>query len=901
MKLHNYAILLALTSCLIACSTKKNTAVSRGFHQMKTKYNIYHNGAISFLEGEKAIIEANKDDFSSILNLYPVSNHEAAQAAGSQMDVTIEKCRKCIKLHSIKTRPKVNYEKKRNNPKYAAWLEQEEFNNQMGNAWMMLAKAEFHKGEFLGSISTFNYIIRHYSNDADMVAQCQLWNARAYAEMGWLYEAEDVLNKVQVDNLSRKHAPLYASVSADIKLKTKQYKEAIPFIKLALPEESKKMYRPRFQFVLGQLYQLFGDRKLAKSAYEKVIKMQPSNEMDFNARLRIAELNDSPKEAIKQLNKMAKLDKNKDLLDQIYGAIGNVYLAQKDTTKALEYYTKAIESSTQNGLEKASILVTAGDIYYEQRDYIHASPCYKEATQILSAESEQYARIQRRSETLDELVVEYSVVQLQDSLQALSKLSEAEQRVVVDSIIARLIRAEKEAKEKEEQAARDAANGVGPRSVNTSNMLGGGSQSRDWYFYNPQLLRSGQQAFRTQWGNRALEDNWRRLSKAMSSSVYDDETEEELPTDSLAEETGQQAAVETDDHKPEYYLQQIPKTEEDINQSNEMIAAALYNMVYIYRDRVGDQELSDETFRDFCKRFPNHELLVDLYYMQYLTALKTNDMMEAEQYRQDIMRLFPGTDEAYIVSQPDYFNKLRRMSVEQDSLYEQTYTAYSQNQFALVKENKAYAETNYPLSPLMPRFLFLNAIAVAKTDGQDAFVLQLQDMVARYPDSELASMAKDMLALMGQGAESQVGDLSSLQAKRNIEPTEVTTDSVEVSFDPTRNTPAMLLLVINQDEQLLNQLLYDIALFNFSQFMIKDFDLKQELNFTRDQSAVIVSGFEKMDEAEWYHNLLTKNPDISQKIIANNAQVICITQTNFEILSQHFTLADYLEWLKTTK
>ena len=899
MKLHNYAILLVLASCLIACSTKKNTALSRGFHQMQTKYNIYHNGAISFLEGEQAIIDANKDDFSSVINLYPVSNHEAAQAATSQMDLTIEKCRKCIKLHSIKARPKVNYDKKRNNPKYAAWLEQEEFNNQMDNAWMMLAKAEFHKGEFLGSISTFNYIIRHYAKDADIVAQCQLWTARAYAEMGWLYEAEDVLNKVQVDNLSRKHAPLYAAVSADIKLKTKQYKEAIPFVKLALPEEKRNMYRPRFQFVLGQLYQLQGDRKQAKSAYEKVIKMQPSNEMDFNARLRIAELNDSPKDAIKLLSKMAKLDKNKDLLDQIYGAIGSVYLAQKDTTKALEYYTKAIEGSTQNGLDKAHILVLAGDIYYEQRDYIKASPCYKEATQILSADSEQYARIQRRSETLDELVVEYSVVQLQDSLQALSKLSEAEQRVVVDSIIARLIRAEEQAKEKEEQAARDAANGVGPRSVNTSNMLGGGAQSRDWYFYNPQLLRSGQQTFRTQWGNRPLEDNWRRLSKAMSSSAFDDDTEdEELPTDSLAAEEADQATVETDDHKPEYYLQQIPKTDADIIQSNELIAAALYNMVYIYRDRVGDQELSDETFKEFCKRFPNHELLVDLYYMQYLTALKTNDMIAAEQYRQDIMRLFPGTNEAYIVSQPDYFNKLRRMSVEQDSLYEQTYTAYTQNQFALVKENKTYAETNYPLSPLMPRFLFLNAIAVAKTDGQDAFVIQLQDMVTRYPDSELASMAKDMLALMGQGAESQVGDLSSLQAKRNAEPSIETTDSVEVTFDPTRNTPAMLLLVINQDEQQLNQLLYDIALFNFSQFMIKDFDLKQEFLFAKDQSAVIVSGFEKLDEAEWYHNLLTKNAEISQKLIANNAQVISITQTNFEILSQHFTLADYLEWVE---
>lgn len=907
MKLKTYFTLLFFVSTFIACSTQKNTGLSRGFHQMKTKYNIYYNGAIAFHEGEKAILEANKDDFSSILNLYPISNHETAKAATSQMDKTIEKCRKCIKLHSIKTKPKVNYDKKRNNPKYAAWLEQEEFNNQMGNAWMMLAMAEFHKGDFLGSISTFNYIARHYAHDIDMVARCQLWTARAYAEMGWLYEAEDVLYKVQVDNLNRKHAALYAATSADIMIKTQQYKEAIPFVKLALPEESKKLYRPRFQFVLGQLYQQQGERALARNAYQKVLKMQPSNEMEFNAHLRLAELQDSPKDALKWLNKMAKLDKNKDLLDQIYGTIGNIYLAQKDTNQALNFYNKAIESSTKNGIEKANVLVIAGDIYYEQRNYIKASPCYKEATQILSVESKLYNRIQKRSETLDEVVVEYSVVQLQDSLQKLAKLSPEEQKVVVDSIIARLIRAEEDAKAKEEQAARNAANGVGPKSVNTSNMLGG-AQSREWYFYNPQLLKSGQQTFRTQWGNRTLEDNWRRLSKAMSSSSFGDseeEEQEELENDSInnnSNELDSAAILETDDHKPEYYLQQIPKSPEDIAQSNELIANALYNLVYIYRDHVGDKTLSDETFREFCRRFPTHELLVDLYYMQYLTALKTNDIIVAEKYRQEIMHLFPTSNEAHIVSQPDYFNKLRKMSQEQDSLYEQTYSAYNQNQFTKVKENKVYAENNYPLSPLMPRFLFLNAIAVAKTEGQETFIKELQDMVKRYPESELASMAKDMLSLMGQGAESQIGDVSSLQTKRTMEPIEsMAQDSIQIDFDPTRNTPSIVLMVINQDEKQLNQLLYDIALFNFSQFMIKDFDLKQEYLFTKDQSAVIVSGFEKMDEAEWYHNLLTKNPEISQKIITNNIQVVSITQTNYEILSQHFTLADYLEWLKTTK
>ena len=895
-------LLIALNT-LAACSTKKNTWATRSFHQTKTKYNIHFNGAVSFQEGEDAIREANKDDYSTFLNLYPISNHEAAQSATSQMERTIEKCRKCIKLHSIKTRPKVNYEKKRDNPKYAAWLEQEEFNNQIGNAWMLLAQAEFHKGDFLGSVSTFNYITRHYAHDPDMVARCQLWIARAYAEMDWLYEAEDMLQKVQVDNLTRKHSHLYASASADVMMKTKRYQEAIPFIKIAVSEESRKGNRPRFYFVLGQIYQMQGNKAEAKKMYEKVLKLQPSNEMDFNARLRIAQLNPSHQEAVKHLLKMAKLDKNKDLLDQIYGTIGDVYLAKNDTVKALENYEKAIEESTQNGLAKANVLITAADIYYEQRNYVKASPCYKEATQILSADSEQYERIQKRSETLDELVVEYTMVQLQDSLQHLATLSEAEQRVVVDTIIARLIRAEEEEAEKAAQAAREAENGGGPRSVNTANMLGGGASSGEWYFYNPSLLRSGKQTFRTQWGNRNLEDNWRRMSKATVGSIFDDESEfvdENMENDSTMLDSTQVAStqpLETDIHKPEYYLQQIPKTQADIDQSNELLARALYNMVYIYRDRVGDVELSDDAFRDFCRRFPKHELLIDLYYMQYLTALKLNDNVAAEQYRQKIIADFPESKEAYIVSQPDYFNRLKQMAQEQDSLYEATYKAYSKNDFVSVKHSKQYAEDNYPLSPLMPRFLFLNAIAVAKTEGQPAFITELQDMVARYPESELATMAKDMLALMGQGAESQKGDLSSLQARRATQTTTVAEDSVSVEFDEERNAASLVLLVLDKDEKNLNELLYELALFNFSQFMIKDFDLKQVFALTEDKSAIQVAGLEKMDEAEWYRNMLLKNDDMKAVLASLQVQIICITEENLSLIGPSFTLQEYQDWL----
>ena len=898
MKRHIIYILLlcAYATMHTACSTQKNTWASRSFHQTKTKYNIYYNGNISFAEGEDAIREANEDDYSTVLNLYPVSNHEAAKAATSQMDRTIEKCRKCIKLHSIKARPKVNQEKRRKDPEYKAWLEQEEFNNQMGKAWLLLGKAEFHKGDFLGSISTFNYIARHYAYDKDIVAQCQLWSARAYAELGWLYEAEDVLRKVQVDHLSKNSAPLYSAVSADILLKTKQYDAAIPFVKIAVKNEDRKGNRPRFYYVLGQLYQVQGDKSAARNAYKRVLDLQPDNEMEFNARLQQSQLEDDIQKSINILQKMAQLDKHKDRLDQIYGTIGDIYLEHEDTTKALEYYEKGIESSTENGINKAVVLVNAGDIYYKQRDYVKASPCYKEATQILSVENEQYARIQRRSETLDELVVEHNIVVLQDSLQRLAALSEEEQLKVVEKIIADLIQAEKDEAERLAQAERAAENDNGPRSVNTQNMLGGGG-SGAWYFYNPQLMRSGKQTFRTQWGNRILEDNWRRLSKASTSSSFM-ATEEEIPEDSIANEdtiSKAEQTAEIDDHKPAFYLQQIPKTAEDIERSNQQIADALYNMVYIYRDRVGDQALSDATFQEYCRRFPTNERLVELYYMQYLTALKNQNNADAEQYRKAIIQQFPESKEATIVSHPDYFERLKKMSAEQDSLYENTYYNYQDNNFAVVKANKQYAEEHYPLTPLMPRFLFLNAIAVAKTEGQEAFTQELQDMVTRYPDNELTAMAKDMIALMGQGAESQASIGTSLQDRRTVEtPENIEEGDSVLAFSTETNMASIVLMIVPNNEKILNKLLYQVALYNFSQFMIKDFDLKQIPLFSQGQSALLVSGFDTLEEAKWYQKMLQKNNELMNWLNSNQGQIIPITEENATKLGA-LSIEEYLK------
>ena len=451
-----------------SCSTQKNTWATRSFHQTKVSYNILHNGNIKYEEGLKAIRDAHTDDYTQVLPLYPVSDHKAAEAATAQMDVTIEKCRKCIKLHSIKAKPKRN-PKKANDPKYKLWLQSEEFNNKMGLAWIRLGEAEFHKGDFLGSVSTMQYIINHYRNDPDMIAQAQLWIARGYAEMGWQYEAEDMLNRVQIDALSKRHARLYSAVKADVLLHGKHYHEAIPFVKIALPYEKRKVYRPRFAYVLGQLYEMEHNRDEAVRAYRSVVRMAPPVEMEFNARIRMAEL--GGKNSLRKLRTMTKQSKYKDKLDRIYGAMGNVYLSAQDTAKALEMYGKAIAEATEAGAAKAAVLVRAGDIYYDRREYSPAQPLYREAVTILTAENEAYARVQKRSEVLDELIAAYDQAQLQDSLQRISHLPEEEQRAIADKIIADLIAAEQADSAKQAQEARELARGRRNRLSRTAGDL----------------------------------------------------------------------------------------------------------------------------------------------------------------------------------------------------------------------------------------------------------------------------------------------------------------------------------------------------------------------------------------------------------------------------------------------
>ena len=892
LRLAGTILLIVLFS---ACSTKKNTWATRNFHSMTTKYNIAFNGNESYKEGLKSILAANEDDYSTIIPLYPISRHSNASAATSNMNRAIEKSRKAIKLHSIKVKPKRNL-KKWNTPEYQAFYNQSEFNPILKDAWMLIGKAEFHKGDFLGAVGTFSYVSKYYSEDKDLVAQCQLWMVRAYTEMDWLYEAEQMFGKVNQNDMKSTSTGLFASTSAVLLLKHEQYKEAIPFVEMILSREKDKVMKQRFTFVLAQLYQLTNDKKSAIKTYSDLIKMNPPYVMDFNARINRAQLSagNNLQNVLKELNKMAKNPNNKDYLDQVYYAIGNAYLNTNDTVRAIENYTLSVEKSTRNALDKALTLITLGDLYYRKREYVKAQPPFDEASKIITVEYHDYPRVNKLAEVLSELIVPYETVILQDSLQYLSTLSRDEQLRIINKVIEDKIEAERLTQERENELSQQ-----GERFVPVGGPRGG--DAGKWYFYNPNLMKSGRADFQKRWGSRKLEDNWRRSNKSaalFADSDFDSGFENEM--DNFDEEgniiqTAQDAEL-TDDKKPEFYLRQIPSTPQQIELSNKQIADALFSMGAIYKDKLNDLPMAVDTYEEFIRRFGRDTRVPDAYFQLYLTETKQENSAEANLYRSKIIRDYSDSKYAQILSQPDYIERFNLMQKQQDSLYMATYQAYSNNQFQTVINNVEYARTNYSMSKLMPKFMFLEALTIGKNDTPDNFEKALNELVEAYPQSDVSAMAKDIAALIRQGREAQTGTSHGTLLTRRSDELRVAMEeeglSGEQAYSAEKQGKHRIMLISSAEQQEMYQLMYQVAAYNFTRFMIKEFDLA--LNRLDDTQQVLsITNLESYDEAKWYVNSISADLTIKEYINRLEIQAVIISEENFALL-RFLGFDDYL-------
>ena len=940
--------LLILVVLLVGCSTKENTASTRFWQSFTTKYNTYYNGHEAYKEGLQSKENTNKDNYTKLLPVFLVGNEASRNAGSGQFDVTIEKCEKAIRTHSIKRKPVLNANKTRT-PEMKAYLKRKEFNPFLKNAWLLMGKAQFQKGEFLEAASTFSYITRLYAAEPIVANEARLWMARCYAQLDWFYDAEDALNRLHRDSIPGRLQREVETTQADLLLRQARYAEALPRLRLAAKREPRRLLKARLYYLLGQLCRQQGLNDEAYKALGRCISLSPPYELAFNARILQTEVvafqavpvgqSDSLRNTadrlpaistraasegmIRRLRSMARADKNKDYLDQVYYAMGNIYLARRDTTAAITAYERGRTKATKAGPEKGLLLLRLGELYWVRERFDLAQGCYTEALTLIDKKGADYELTEKRTKVLDKLVPHTSAIQLQDSLQALAVAPESERNAAIDRVITALKK--KEAAERREQAEAERQQNGGADIVTETTPLPGqrrSTQDRGFYFYDPMLVAQGKQDFARQWGRRKNEDYWRRSQRGPGASigangeVNPNADSLSQATDSLAADTDEQKLKPEDDpHNRAYYLKQLPFTEEAKEASNLILQNALFNAGVIEKDDLTDFPLAARTLERLVRNYPKFDRLHDAYYQLYLLYMRWQKPLEAEQYKRLLVETFPDSAMSKRLQDPNYLHDAQFAVQMEDSLYAATYNAYRKGDFATVGANFERSTQKYPDGANRDKFLFVQALTRLNRGEYKPAEDALSTLVKQYPKSELQPMAAEIVKGLQTGRKVGSGgmDFGGLWALRNAQGDSLsaTKNGKAPTFNGNRRANFLFFVAYVRDSLDDNRLLYDLARFNFSNFYVRNFDIsKQNMalyagelynlkgkNAEKERSRVLnvvtfsVSGFRSFDEAHRYAQSVFKSPALAEQL--RRAHVYLISDENLALIPRVFSFVDY--------
>lgn len=908
-----FAVLITV-GALVSCNArKKNTAAARQYTAFITRYNIYYNGDRHYVETLEEMEKAYEDDYTDIIYAHPAEakqNPKAPQPSGD-FNRSIEKAQKAIQLRSITKKPPKS-SGKRNDPEYKKWMRREEYNPFLHNAWLMMGRGQYMNGDFSGAASTFFYISKHFWWLPKTVTEAQLWQARSYLAMDWLYEAEAIIVRIKPDEITDgKVTGLYNLDLAELNIRRHNYAEAVEPLRLAI-KHSSGAQKTRLWFLLGQVLSRLDRKAEAYTAFGKAGGASNATyRTRFNARIKQSEVytgsNIEPE--VKALRRMTRYDRNKEYLDQIYYAIGNLYLSRGDTVRAEANYILAAEKSTRNGIDKALAQVKLGGLYYKQHKYELAQPCYSEAVPQLPDNFPGLDTLKRRSDVLDELAVYSQNVNLQDSLLRLAAMDEDRRNAVIDRIIAELVKKEKEeaeaARREEFKSKQESGNDpyMGQSSAPQSYTL---NTDDSWYFYNTATRNAGKTEFQRRWGARKLEDNWRRRNKTSfamsdfdSSSAADEEGGEpsENPVDTISPEEKEKQEKAENPHYREYYLKQIPFSDADKAVAHDVIQEGLFNMGVILKDKLNDFDAAMEEFDRLLVDYPDNVYRLETYYNIYLMFVRTGNDSMAERYRQMIVNGFRDSKYGEALRNPDYINNLRQMDAVQEKIYEDTYEAYMANNNEAVHSGYQRMADEFPMSKLMPKFMFLDALAYVTENNPEQFNATLRTMLERYPDTDVAPIASAWLKGMAAGRQLHTGGGSNMRGMLwDISLTNDTTagEKAAINFTLNESDPQVLVMVFPTDAVSSNRLLFDIARHNFRSFVVKDFDLEQ-MNFGR-LGMIVIGPFENLGELNHYRRVMAASTEFR---LPDGVRPVPISRSNFDALLQSGgTLDDYFRFLQ---
>ncbi len=854
--LYKHLLIVGLSLIVANCSVEKNTDASRFYNSMTAKYNIYFNGYESFKAGLDKINNRYVDDYAELLRVFEYSDPSTVSLCSSDMERAIQKASKLISLKSITAKPELKV-KRDLTEKEKELLNRKEYNKWVDDSYLLIGEARFYKHEFNEAQAVFSYCINE-ANDPAIRTEATIWLARINNENGNFVESSRLLAGLDITKDFTKYLiSMYYTTLADMYIKQKRYAEATEPLSKAIEYITGKRKRYRLTYLLAQVYEKTGDGARATALYRRVVKMNPPYDVEFNARINIAGVFDvnsgNPKEIRRELEKMLRDSKNRDFQDQIYYALGNLSMKEGNKTEALGFYKKSASVSTQNQNQKGRAYLAMATYYYEKPDYMKAGKYFDSTVYFLDQKHPDYPALKAKSQNLNSLVSQLTIVQREDSLQRIAKMPEAERNRFITAIIDKIVKDESEGKTSQYA---DRYN-LGQYYENERRFQGNITQEGKWYFYNQTALTFGRTEFRRRWGDRKLEDNWRRSNKTrvnivQTSAVSPDATHLVLDT----------TAAEMNYKKPEFYLKNLPLTDSLMALSNDRIAMALLNAGKAFSEKISDQASATETFESLIDRYPASDLVPEALYNLY-NINKNINSTKAETYRQRLLEKYPDSEYAKILSDPTYFEKKIAALKKNEQIYEDAYNAFNKENFNDALSLCDSALKKDPKNSLAPKFMLLHAYSIARVSDERTFKQDLNNLIKAWPESNESKRARELIAYLNQ----KVPELKVEEDKKI---------AAELYVADTTATH-IFALIINDPAFNINQATFDVISYNIDNFTNSNY--KTEGTLVNNKYIMItVSGFKNFTAAMNYYKLFIagnpiRNPNGSPTmsfVISNN-------------------------------
>lgn len=851
--LHIYRLLtlLLFTSLIVGCNSK-------GYQNLTARYNGYFYANQRLEEVYQAIEDGYQYNYNDILKVYPEIDSGTVNSNKSKLEDAFKKASRVIEFHKT--------------------------SDYVDDGYLIVGKIRHLQGEFAFAVSTLQYI-NQTSEDPDMRHAALIVLMRTYMDAGDVENAEQVANYLDLEELSEQNLVDYKITSAfdhqrkgEIQEMTTNLAEVVTLLK-------DKDERSRINFILGQIFQQQGANAEAFEFYKTSLSGTPPYELDFHARLNMLQVSgfNGPSQISKirdSYAKMLKDGKNKEYQDKIFYEMGLFEAKQANHKLALDNYLKAVAVEQPQPLQKSLSYLRAAELYYDTFENFELASAYYDSTiTLLPKETPNYEIIQKRQEVLGDFVKNLKIINETDSLLSLAELSPVSLDAFLDIY---LDEQEEKAKEEEKEARRAERVNTGINTTpRTSNTFGAPSDNTgQWYFYNDAALSQGQLQFRRAWGDRALEDNWRRSSKDTFSQSEEestsDEPEEATTLEATLDDRGDTRAVEK-----AKLLEGIPTTPEAKEAAILKVQEAYFNLGDIYRNGLDREDKGAESYQTLVEKYPQTTYKLDALFALY-SIYQPKDISRANRYKDQIIREFPDSLIAKILIDPQYLEKKEARSRRLQSIYASAYDAYEDGDYFKADQIINNALASFEDVDFLPTVELLAAILKSKTESLVSYKAALEAFVEKYPDGPLFEEAKNRLEGFSETA-------STSKPKDE-----------EFLYSEDFKQNHLVVMIFNTELNERDSVSAAIDAFNKERFAkaiglrvgYLSYDLGNNLGM------LYISPFPTKASSENYHREFKKEVSSFLSVLDMNFNNFVISRDNFTTLVNEKKLAEYLSFFK---